>query len=156
MKSLLTVAVVTTLVALAGCVHATPFTTYTVDYVRSPNLQPGCASHQGPGCEPKNPVVVQDRFACFLNETYTGEFCGVPVVTYWRTAADLIPGCSNRYAPGCEIPNSPPLTSEGCYVGERLIALVPAKPWLGARCMVRAQLSTAPVAVAAPAALEQQ
>jgi hypothetical protein len=156
MKSLLTVAVVTTLVALAGCAHATPFTTYTVDYVRSPNLQPGCASHQGPGCEPKNPSVAQDRFACFENETYTGQFCALPTVTFWRTPDDLIPGCSNRYAPGCEIPNQPPLTSEGCYVGERLIALVPAKPSLGARCMVRVQPPAAAAAVGTTAALEQQ
>jgi hypothetical protein len=73
-------------VTLALSVSAHAQTSYTVEYVRSPNLQEGCPHYFGPGCE---------------------------------------------------LPNQPPLTEEGCFFGERLINLFFGRPDLGQRCMAQ-------------------
>jgi hypothetical protein len=125
-------------VTLALSLSAHAETSYTVDFTRSPNLQDGCSHYIGPGCHYQSyarPPL--DRFGCVPGETWNGSECAVPRVVFWTVPASLPDGCPTRYGPGCELPNQPALTEEGCFFGERLINLFFGRPDLGQRCMVR-------------------
>ena len=125
-------------VALTLSLSAHAETSYTVDLVRSPNLQEGCPHYIGPGCD--HPSYLQpplDRFGCAPGETWSGSECAFPRIVFWTVPASLPYGCTTRNAPGCELPNQPPLTREGCFFGERLINLFFGRPDLGQRCMVQ-------------------
>lgn len=128
------------LVAAAFANHASAETrfAYTVDYVRSPNLPEGCPHYIGPGCELPPPFTTPlDVNGCMAGEMWKGEQCSWPTITRWQVAADLPAGCATRHAPGCDMPNQPLLTSEGCYFTERLVPIAWRFSRYGSRCMVR-------------------
>ncbi len=118
------------------------FSNYTFEYERSPNLVIGCANYIGPGCAlPGGPLPPLTVDGCFINEVWTGAFCGWPRLVKWLKPADLPWGCSTRNGPGCELPGQPPLTSELCFAHERFIRFVATTPAYGGMCMVRAETS---------------
>jgi hypothetical protein len=126
------------LLAVAFCANAETRFSYTVEYVRSPNLPDGCPHYIGRGCELPPPFTTPlDAKGCMAGEVWNGSHCSFPKVVRWQVPDDLPAGCPTRKAPGCEIPNQPPLTSEDCYFHERLISIAWGFPIYGQRCMVR-------------------
>ena len=118
---------------------AAPFENWTMEYVRSPNLEPGCATHIGPGCDSDLvPRDALDDHGCYPNEQWTSQFCGAPRLITWRLPADLPSGCANRVGPGCEPAAGVPLSDEGCLLHERYILLDVKRQWFGGYCMERA------------------
>ncbi len=118
--------------------NGTPFSNYTVEFERSPNLPEGCPHYIGPGCElsssPLPPLTAQ---GCFANEVWADNFCAWPKMVTWIKPHDLPHGCATRNGPGCEIPGQPPLTAEGCFANERFINFVADQPAAGGMCMIR-------------------
>lgn len=138
MKRTFTAAILALAALFATTASAVTFHNWTIETQRSPNLEPGCATHFGPGCDPDfYPTPPLDYYRCFPNEKWTGDYCGAPLQVMWVLPDDLPDGCPHRIGPGCEGDPKKPLTPEGCYQNERYILIDIKRPVLGGFCMQR-------------------
>ena len=136
----ITMAIIFTALFCAAAHAGGPFKNWTLEYVPSPNLEPGCATHIGPGCDPALNLPMLDQHGCYPNEVWKAQ-CSAPVIVIWEIPPDLPPGCPNRAGPGCQPATGAPLTDQACFLYERFILLDATRPWLSGYCMRRAAQS---------------